>query len=238
MLPIGVVGKDKSVPYMTYLLIAVNVVVFIWELSVQSQGAEVLRARLTAYALDVCKVGVQPLPNLALDSFRTMFLHGSMGHLFGNMLFLWVFGRRVEAYFGSARFFFFFVLAGTFANIAHVLFGGVVCRTPQDVKIVIGASGAIAGVMGAFLFLYPGARVRTLIGFFKPFFWEVRLPAVMFLGYWFIYDLLQGIGWIYSFGVAHWAHIGGFVSGFVIVFAATILYKPAPQPEPFAHLDE
>lgn len=238
MLPIGVVGKSKYQPVLVYFLIAINTLVFIWELSVQSRGDAAFSSMLRAYALDVCKVGVEPLPTLALDSLRSMFLHGDMLHLFGNMLFLWVFGKKVEEYFGRRWFAAFYLAAGFAAALAHVLFGGVACNIAGQTAIVIGASGAIAGVMGAFLFLHPGARVRTLIGLFKPFFWEMKLPAVMFLGYWFVLDFLKGVGWISSIGVAHWAHIGGFVAGVVLVFIATMLFKPAPQADPFAYLDE
>lgn len=238
MLPIGVVGKDKHRPYATYALIAINILVFIWQLSVQSQGVVVYQAKMGQIALNVCRVGIDPLPNLFLDSLRTMFLHGSLLHIIGNMLFLWVFGRRVESYFGGWRYLLFYIAAGSFASIAHVWLGGTVCRTANDIRIVVGASGAIAGVMGGFLFLYPTARVRTIIGFFKPLFWQVNLPAVIFLGYWFIMDLLQGIGWMGVGGnVAHWAHIGGFVSGLVMVFIATMFFKPAPKPDPFEYLD-
>ncbi|MAU12004.1 MAG: rhomboid family intramembrane serine protease [Anaerolineaceae bacterium] len=239
MLPIGVIGKDKSKSYVTYGLIVVNILVFIWELSVQSKGVFAFQAALGEVAFNVCRVGIDPLPNLFVDSFRTMFLHGSLLHLIGNMLYLWIFGRRVEAYFGSWKYLVFYIAAGSFATLGHVLFGGVVCRTATELKIVIGASGAIAGVMGGFLMLYPTARVKTLIGFFQPLFWQVKLPAVLFLGYWFIMDLLQGVGWLgVNTSTAHWAHIGGFVSGVVMVFLATMLYKPAPKPDPFEYLDD
>ncbi len=238
MLPLSVVGRSKYQPVLVYLLIAINILVFIWELSVQAKGGTAFTAFLRAYALDVCKVGVEPLPILALDNFRSMFLHADIMHLFGNMLFLWVFGKKVEEYFGRVWFAVFYIAAGSAATLGHVLFGGIACTLTGQTAFVIGASGAIAGVMGAFLFLYPGARVRTMVGLFKPFFWEMKLPAVIFLGYWFVLDFLQGVGWISSDGVAHWAHIGGFVAGVAIMFAATMFFKPAPQPDPFDYLDE
>lgn len=237
MLPIGIRGKSQYTPSMTYALVAMNVLVFLWELSVNAQGPSALQATLSVLALNVCSVGVEPLPNLVLDSLRSLFLHGSLGHLLGNMLFLLVFGGRVEAYFGAWRFLLVYLLFGMMGNLAHVLFGGVVCRFPQQSSIIIGASGAIAGVMGAFLFLYPGARVDALIGVFRPFFWRARVPAFFFLLYWFAMDVLQGIGWIFSVGVAHWAHIGGFVVGFLVAFFAGMFYKPAPAVDPLEHLD-
>jgi membrane associated rhomboid family serine protease len=238
MLPLGVVGKHKYRPIAVYVLVAINILVFIWELSVQAQGGTAFAAMLRAYALDVCKVGVEPLPVLALDNFRSMFLHADMLHLFGNMLFLWVFGKKVEEYFGRVWFAIFYIAAGCAATLGHILFGGISCALTGQTAFVIGASGAIAGVMGAFLFLYPAARVRTMVGLFKPFVWEAKLPAVVFLGYWFVLDFLQGVGWVSSDGVAHWAHIGGFVAGVAIMFVATMFFKPAPKPDPFEYLDE
>lgn len=238
MLPIGIKGKTKYTPYATYGLIALNALVFLWELSVNAQGTNALQATLASLALNVCSVGVEPLPNILLDSFRSLFLHGSVGHLLGNMLFLYVFGRGVEEYFGARRFIGVYLLFGMFGNLSHILFGGVVCAFPNQSAIVIGASGAIAGVMGSFLFLYPGARVDTIVGIFRPFFWRTRIPAFFFLAYWFLMDLLMGIGWLFSAGVAHWAHIGGFVSGFLIAFIAGMFFKPAPQADPLAHLDD
>jgi hypothetical protein len=238
MLPIGVIGKSKYSPYVVYGLIVLNVIVFLWELSVNSQGTQAFNRMLAAMALNVCDVGIEPLPTIAVDSFRSMFLHGSLLHLLGNMWFLFVFGRRVEEYFGRVRFLTFYLAAGFFATAGHVFLSGALDACyPGKPSIVIGASGAIAGVMGGFLFLHPGARVRTLVGLFKPFFWEMKLPAFLFLGYWFIMDFLNGIGWMPSIGIAHWAHIGGFVSGMAMVFVAT-LFMPAPKQDPFEYLDE
>lgn len=237
MLPIGIAGKRKYRPIMTYGLIAINVVVFLWELSLGAQGQAVLANMFKSNALDVCKVGVDPLPNIALNSLRSIFLHGSMGHLLGNMLFLWVFAKRVEEYFGAWTFLGVYVALGMLANVAHIVFGGIVCSVSSQTAIVIGASGAIAGVMGAFLVLFPGARVDTIIGFFRPLFWRAKVPAFFFLGYWILMDVLHGIGWIYSAGVAHWAHIGGFVAGFAVAMLWT-MFKPAPQADPFEFLDD
>lgn len=236
MIPLRVIGRRKYAAYATYLLIAVNVLVFIWELYVNSQGPQALPAALATFGLNVCRVGVDPLPNLLLDSVRSMFLHGSLLHLAGNMLFLWVFGRRVEEYFGRVAYLSVYLVVGLLATGAHILLAAPSCSL-NDQSILIGASGAIAGVMGAFLVLYPGARIDTMIGFIRPFFWRAQVPAFFFLFYWVVMDLLQGIGWITSAGVAHWAHVGGFVAGFVVAFAA-VIFKPAPRPDPFEYLDD
>jgi len=237
MFPLGVIGRNKFVPKATYAIIAINVLVFIWELSVQGQGMDYLQAALQKYGLEVCKIGVQPTNETILDTFRSMFLHGSVGHLLGNMWFLFIFGGMVEKYLGSVKFVGLYVVFGYLATVAHVLFGSTMC-TPTNTGVVIGASGAIAGVMGGFLFLHPSAKVRTMVGFFRPFVWSLKVPAFLFLGYWLAMDVLQQVGWIgVETNVAHWAHIGGFLAGFAILFVAGF-FKPVPKPDPLEHLAE
>lgn len=237
MFPIGVSSREKFVPRATYAIIVINILVFIWELSIQSQGQEYLQAALQNYGLEVCKVGIQPLGTTFLDTLRSMFLHGSVGHIAGNMWFLFIFGGMVEKFLGSAKFFGAYIVFGYLATMAHIVFGNTIC-TVDNTGVVIGASGAIAGVMGAFLFLYPGAKVKTMVGFFRPFMWTLKLPAFLFLGYWLMMDLLQGIGWIgVPTNVAHWAHIGGFAAGFGVLFVVG-MFKAVPAPDPLAHLDD
>lgn len=238
MFPIGVVGRSKFTPKATYLIIAINVLVFMWELSVQAQGQEYLQAALQKYGLEVCKINIQPLGTTFLDTLRSMFLHGSIGHLLGNMWFLFIFGGMVEKFLDSVKYFALYVAFGFLATSAHVVLGNTICSVPGNTGVVIGASGAIAGVMGAFLFLYPGSKVKTMVGFFRPFVWTLKIPAFFFLGYWVAMDLLQGIGWIgVTTNVAHWAHIGGFIAGFAILFVVG-MFKPVPKADPLAHLDE
>lgn len=235
MFPLGVVGRHKFIPKATYAIIAINVLVFIWELSVQGQGMEFLEAALQKYGLEVCKIGIQPTTETIFDTFRSMFLHGSLGHLLGNMWFLFIFGGMVEKYLGSLKFAIAYIVFGYLATLAHVIFGNTTCST-VDTGVVIGASGAIAGVMGGFLYLHPGAKVRTMIGLFRPFVWTLKLPAFLFLGYWLVMDILQHFGWIgVETNVAHWAHIGGFIVGFAILFV-TGFFKPVPTPDPLEHL--
>ena len=235
MFPLQVVGRNKFVPKATYAIIAINVLVFLWELSVQGQGMEYLEAALQKYGLEVCMIGIQPLGTTFLDTLRSMFLHGSFGHILGNMWFLFIFGGLVEKFLGSVKFFGLYLGFGYLATIAHVVLGSTIC-TVDNTGVVIGASGAIAGVMGAFLFLYPKARVRTMIGLFRPFVMSRNIPAFFFLGYWLAMDLLQEIGWIgVETNVAHWAHIGGFIAGFVILFFVGF-WKPVPKPDPLEHL--
>ncbi len=237
MFPITVVGRDKAIPKAAIVLIAINLLVFLWELSVDAQGDGFLKAALQNYGLEVCKIGEQSLITTGLDSFRSLFLHASAAHVLGNMWFLFLFGGLVERYLGSVKFVLAYLGFGIAATLAHVAFGNTVC-TVTDTGVVIGASGAIAGVMGGFLVLKPNAKVRTMLGFFRPFVWTIKLPAVVFLGYWLLTDVLQHIGWIgVETDVAHWAHIGGFAAGAAAMFAAG-LFKPMPKADPLEHLAE
>ena len=237
MFPLTVVGRDKKIPKAAVVIIAINLLVFLWELSVDAQGEGFLKAALQNYGLEVCKIGEQSAATTGLDTFRSMFLHACAAHLLGNMWFLFLFGGLVERYLGSLKFVLAYLAFGAVATLAHVAFGNTVCSV-TDTGVVIGASGAIAGVMGGFLVLRPQAKVKTMLGFFRPFVWSVNVPAFLFLGYWLLMDVLQQVGWIgVETDVAHWAHIGGFAAGLLLVFFAGFV-KPLPKPDPLEHLAE
>jgi len=142
-----------------------------------------------------------------------MFLHGGWLHLIGNMWFLWIFGDNVEDYLGHVRFLLFYLLCGLAASVAHLAFN------LHSTIPTLGASGAIAGVLGAYLLLFPGARILTLVPVF--FVWLMELPAYVILIYWFVLQLLQGTASLAQTaaggGVAWWAHVGGFVAGLALV---------------------
>ena len=240
--PVGVPGKEKSRSWMTYSLVAMNVLVFIWEiLYTQIYGEEAFAQVMFNIAFNVCEIGTRSTAHLALDSLRSMFLHGGIMHILGNMLFLVIFGRKIEAYFGKFTFLTFYLLAGYGATVAHAMFGGIICSPADPNGLVIGASGAVAGVMGAFLLLYPTLPIKTQVAIIPPFIgWRFKVPAMFYLLYFFLLDFVQGLGWYVdeSQRVAHWGHIGGFVVGFAIVFITTMLWKPAPKADPFAYLDD
>lgn len=142
-----------------------------------------------------------------------MFLHGGWFHVLSNMLYLWIFGDNVEDRMGHLKYLVFYLLTGYVATIAHVLY------SPLSKAPLIGASGAIAGVLGAYLILYPRAKVLTLV-FIFIFFQVIPIPAVVFLGIWFILQLLSGTASLSgdaAQSVAFWAHIGGFVAGLLLV---------------------
>jgi membrane associated rhomboid family serine protease len=200
---------------MTWALIAACVLAFLWQVSLGPAGGE--RAVYGLGVIPVVLFGRAELPpELALvPSWATiltsMFLHGGWLHLLGNMLYLWIFGNNVEDAMGPGRFLAFYLLCGTAAALAQSLAG------PLSTVPMIGASGAIGGVLGAYLMLHPRANVYLLvvIVFFVRF---ISVPAALVLGLWFVMQFLSGASTpVGGGGVAFWAHVGGFVAGMVLV---------------------
>jgi len=216
MFPIRDTVPSRHLPVVTWSLIAVNVVVFLYQLALP-QGAQeqlilvygIVPARFThpAWANSV------GFPPESLWPFITsQFLHGGFFHILANMWTLWIFGDNVEDRMGPLRFLSFYLLCGLAAGVLLWM------SNPDSQVPTIGASGAIAGVLGAYLRLYPRARIVTLIPIFIiPFFFE--LPAYFFLGFWFLTQLLNGtfsVGNTAASGVAWWAHVGGFLTGLAV----------------------
>ncbi len=232
MIPYRDENETVRPPIVTLALIAITTLVWIL---VQDAGSPM------AVAASVCNYGLVPgeltlrahvgarFPmgdGLAcvVDAGRepehiltSMFLHGSWLHLIGNMWFLWLFGNNVEDSMGHTRFLIFYLLCGAAAAFAQVFAG------PSSIVPMVGASGAIAGVMGAYVILYPHARVYTLVplGFFIT---SIALPAWVMLGYWVLLQVVGGLGSMSEGGVAFWAHVGGFLAG-------VLLIKPFTRPE-------
>jgi membrane associated rhomboid family serine protease len=219
MLPIKDNVPTRTVPVVTIGLIAANFVVWFWELSHPGVTFHVLRDGF--YPCSVVAPCLPPAPPNHLPWFEGvfagMFLHASWVHILGNMLFLWIFGNNVEDAFGHVRFLLWYLAAGVAAMAAQT-FVTLHWATQQDASIpFIGASGAIAGVLGAYIVLLPSARVLTLVLFFIP----IRIPALVFLGLWFFFQLYEGDYAIThpqaGGGVAFFAHVGGFVFGLLTV---------------------
>jgi len=143
--------------------------------------------------------------------FTSMFLHAGFFHIFGNMLYLYVFGDNVEDIFGHGSYLIFYFICGLAASFAYIMS----LTNPQSYMIpVIGASGAISGVLGAYIVLYPRAKILTLVFYWLPII--VAIPAIVFLGFWFLMQWLLGVLFEGSSGVAYWAHIGGFIAGVIL----------------------
>jgi membrane associated rhomboid family serine protease len=245
ILPIGDENSDRrSTPVVTYMFIAINVLVFVF---LQGMGTnerftyafstvpqEIITGRdvvtpphvvvepLTGEHIQA--PGLQPTPgSVYLTLLISMFMHGGWAHLLGNMLFLWIFGDNVEDAMGRKRFLSFYLLTGVIASLSHVfatyIFGGNTL-TPS-----LGASGAISGVLGGYLMLFPQRRVKVIM-----FYMLTEVPALVAIGLWFVFQLISGIGMLgqgaQEGGVAYAAHIGGFIAGFLLVRLFAVNYRP------------
>ncbi len=206
MIPIKDDIPTKNTPILTILIIVINILVFAYELTLSQQE----------YIQFIHKYGLLPLDifQLRLDKVITsMFIHGSFSHLFGNMLFLWIFGNNVEDALGKVKFILFYLISGFGAaflqSSVSLIFGNT------DIPM-IGASGAISGVLAGYVKLYPEARVLTVI---PPFiFMPFVLPAWFFIGYWFFIQIMFAIAVPPVFGgVAWYAHVGGFIAGWILI---------------------
>jgi membrane associated rhomboid family serine protease len=214
MIPLRDENPSPTPPRVTIAIIALNVAAFVYELSL---GPE-LRPFLFEWGLVPARLALalhgqgDALLAVAPTVLTSIFLHGGWLHLVGNMWFLWIFGDNIEDRLGHARFALFYLIAGVMGSALHLAFNGT-SQVPT-----VGASGAIAGVLGAYAAAFPRARVITLVPLF-PFFQVLALPAFVMLGMWFVYQFLSGFvtsAWTPGGGgVAWWAHIGGFGFGYV-----------------------
>jgi len=215
VIPLRDLTPRRSFPVVTLVLIAVNVLVFVHQISLSSAAGE---AFVRAYGLVPSKISLAllgrryTLAEALFPLFTCMFLHGGFLHLIGNMWFLWVFGANVEDRLGSLPYLLFYLAAGIGSGIAQTLFSWG-SHVPS-----IGASGAISGVLGAYIVFFPNSRILTLVPLLIIWFlW--RIPALIFIGLWFILQFLSGVSSLGSQsmgGVAWWAHVGGFLIGVVV----------------------
>ncbi len=214
MIPLRDENPAQRAPIVTRTLIALNVVGFMAELA---QGDQ-LRAFIQAWGfvperLAAAFAGSGELSSAAITLITSMFLHGGWLHLLGNMWYLWIFGDNVEDRLGHAAFLAFYLSAGLVSALAHAFFN---FDSPVP---TVGASGAIAGVLGAYALAFPRARVVTLVPVFF-FFQVIALPAMLVLGLWFVFQFFSGalsVAGAGSGGVAWWAHIGGFAFGYALM---------------------
>lgn len=205
MMPIGDDNSGRHrTPVVTYALLALNIFVFLLELMLGD-----------AFIMEWAFVPARFVTSPILESttiFSAMFMHAGLMHLGGNMLYLWIFGDNVEDNFGHFKFFVFYILSGIGATALQFIF------TPNSNIPNLGASGAIAGVLGAYLIMFPGRRVNVLLGRYVT-----PMSALIVIGFWFVLQLFSGLGSLDPSaadvgGVAYMAHIGGFIAGFVLSF--------------------
>jgi len=212
--PVGddqVVGGHK--PLFSYSFLVVNILVFLYQLTLSKENCGVFMYHFGSIPAEI--VAGQDYFTL----FTSMFLHAGFLHIIGNMLFLWVFADNIEATIGNVNFIIFYLLGGLAASLVHIYLN------PTSTIPTVGASGAIAAVLGAYMVLFPKNNIKIRFLVFKPF----SMIAILFLGIWFVQNLYSGIGSLgiesaQSGGTAWWAHIGGFVFGILIGFLAKYTY--------------
>ncbi len=225
MLPLKDDVPSRSIPFVTIALIGLNAAVFLYQVSLgmdaDPRAARAAQAFVAEFGMVPCRLtGACPVadqfPHPVVTMFTSMFLHGGLFHVGGNMLYLWIFGDNVEDTLGHGRFAVFYLASGAAAAVAQTLVN------PGSSVPMIGASGAVSGVLGAYLFLFPYARVLVLFvfGFFVR---AVYVPAMIVLGFWIVVQFLNGVitvssGGAETGGTAWFAHIGGFLAGIALLF--------------------
>jgi len=215
VIPIKDNNPTKSFPFVTIILISINAVVFLYQLSLNNVSGKVFVFTYGAIPYELMNSINLPLtpyiPN-SVTLFTSMFLHGGLFHLGGNMLYLWIFGNNIEDSMGHIKFVVFYVICGIAAVFAHTVIN------PGSKIPMIGASGAIAGVLGAYILLFPRAKVSTLI-FFGFFIRIIEIPALIMIGFWIVIQFLSGAmsAGVQGGGIAYFAHIGGFLAGFAFI---------------------
>ncbi len=212
MIPYKDDNPTKTTPFVTLIIIALNIAVFVLQL-LSPRGSQQIAYDYGAIPQYILHFhSDQPIP-APLTIFTSMFMHGGLMHIGGNMLYFWIFGNNIEDRIGHVRFVFFYLFCGVVAAFAHAL------SAPGSAIPMIGASGAIAGVLGAYLLLFPSARVHTIV-FFGFFVQVIRIPALIVIGFWAIIQFVSGLigqGMLHQGGTAWFAHVGGFLAGLITI---------------------
>ncbi len=212
MFPFKDDNPTRTFPFITIGIIAINILVYIWEL-MSPAGEKYIVYNYGAIPSDLISLEKTQRLHPALTIFSSMFLHAGLLHVGGNMLYLWIFGNNIEDRLGHFRFLLFYLVSGIIAAYSHAI------TSPASTMPMIGASGAVAGVLGAYILLFPHAKVHTLI-FFGFFVQVVKIPALIVIGFWAIIQVVNGIlsqRLIAQGGVAWFAHIGGFLVGLLTI---------------------
>jgi len=214
MIPLKDVIPSRTRPVVTTMIVAINVLVFLLQLTLPPGDVERF----------IYTFGLVPAHFSVPSLFTSMFVHGGLGHVGGNLLYLWIFGDNVEDRLGHGRFIVFYLATGVVAALSQT------AMDPESTVPMVGASGAVAGVMGGYFVLYPQSRVLTLFPFPVMLF---EVPAIFFLGLWFVMQFLSGLGSLASAagqglpgGVAFWAHVMGFIAGVLLV---RLMQRPERQ---------
>jgi membrane associated rhomboid family serine protease len=220
--PIGDINVERGYkPYVTYLFIAINILVFGYQLSLSDQG-------LNQFIVTYGNIPLEASQGVDLYTLITcVFMHGGFMHIIGNMLFLWVFADNIEAIVGPVKFILFYMVGALAASVTHIVID------PQSTIPTVGASGAISASLGAYIVMFPKSKIKVLVVlFFRSF----QVSAIYFLGLWIIQQIISGVGALQvttsakEGGVAYWAHIGGFVFGVLcgFLFKKKVAYTHLP----------
>lgn len=209
MIPIDDEPDTSKFPFITITIIVVNVFVFIQELLSPHPDALIQR-----YALIPAHVNFSDVTTLT-PFITSMFLHGGFMHIISNMLFLWIFGDNIEDVYGRVQFIFIYIISGVVAALTQYFF------FPNAVVPMLGASGAIAGILGSYIVRFPGAHIKTILPLF-PLFIPISVPAFLLIGFWFFTQVFNGLGALgintAAGGIAWWAHVGGFIAGVILAY--------------------
>ena len=209
MIPLKDEHPSGQVPVLMIGILLSNVGIFVYAWLLGDIGSHVFSARYGAIPFEIMHgidaISPTPIP-IYLTLLSSMFMHGGILHLGGNMLYLWIFGNNIEAALGPARFLFFYLFCGVIATLAHVI------SEPESTIPMVGASGAIAGILGGYLAAFPGTRILVLV-----FYFILRVPALIVLGGWFVIQLLNASSASGTSDVAWFAHIAGFIVGYVLM---------------------
>jgi len=212
MIPFKDDNPIRIFPFVTIAIIVLNVLVLLLQIT-SPDGQQKIAFSYGAIPNFLLTFKTYQPIHPFLTVFTSMFMHGGILHLGGNMLYLWIFGNNIEDKLGHFRFIIFYILCGVIAAYSHAL------ADPASHTPMIGASGAVSGILGAYLLLFPHARIHTLV-FFGFFVDVIRLPAILVIGFWIVLQFLNGIiskGFVGQGGVAWFAHIGGFLAGFLLI---------------------
>lgn len=209
MIPLKDETPSGHVPVLMIGILLTNVGIFVYAWLLGDIGSHVLSARYGAIPFEIMHgidaISPTPIP-IYLTLLSSMFMHGGILHLGGNMLYLWIFGNNIEAALGHARFLFFYLFCGVIATLSHVF------SEPESTIPMVGASGAIAGILGGYLAAFPGTRILVLV-----FYFILRVPALIVLGGWFVIQVLNASTASGTNDVAWFAHIAGFVVGYILM---------------------
>jgi membrane associated rhomboid family serine protease len=231
MIPFRTVGKKNNFrAYGTFTIVMLSALVFFWEIIITTQAGQPIEQLLPLYAFQTCEVGTQPITHIMMDGLRSLFMHTTFVAFATNMLFLWIFAPRVESFLGHRVFLGLYILGGFGGYIVTTLFA------PHDCAIVVGSNAGVSTVLGAFFFLHPMKMVDAFVPILNR---TLTLPAILFMLAYLALTVFSSQGGPLSGDLLpYWDEVGGFVSGFAMMFIITTFYIPVPPVDPFEYLDD